>query len=201
MSDRSFLAILLTATGLMLVVLIWTAIALTGGPRSAHEPEIESISNVQLEDIVHRLDDLAMRVGAPATGGAAGLSRSPAQPAPGEVLVVFVDEPLPPPATDSTWDRAPVTVVPLQRQDQAMPMLETVTVPEVRVRALTNGRQIAWRVDWDDPVADYHLDTDLFCDAVALQFPLKANANYKMGDRDFPVQIIQWKAIWQKDID
>ena len=34
-----------------------------------------------------------------------------------------------------------------------------------------------------------------------MQFPLIANANYKMGDRDFPVQIIQWKAIWQKDID
>ena len=82
-----------------------------------------------------------------------------------------------------------------------MPMLEAVDIDHVDVQAITNGRQIAWKMSWPDASANYHLDTDLFCDSVAIQFPLIANASYKMGDRDFPVQIIQWKAIWQKDID
>jgi hypothetical protein len=104
-------------------------------------------------------------------------------------------------ATASEWADAPATTVPLQVQDQTMPVLDELTVSEVSVKALTNGRKIAWHVSWEDPTADYHLDPELFCDAVAVQFPLQPNAAYTMGAIDFAVQIMQWKAIWQKDID
>jgi hypothetical protein len=163
---------------------------------------MEPVPGAQLEALSQKIDMLAQRIEA---GGAAvapgGLGRAKAVPAPGEILVARIDQELTTDPSAPVWVQAPYTTVPLQRQDQTMPMLDVVSVDAVDVQALTNGRQIAWKISWKDERADYFLDTDVFCDAVAIQFPLVANASYKMGDRDFPVSTIYWKAIWQKDID
>jgi hypothetical protein len=201
MSDKSFVAILLTGSALVIIALVWMAVGLTDAPRSAHAPEVEPASNVQWSELSERLDRLSAQLESGGFAAGAGAARMPAEPAPGEILAVRVDQELPLDPTAPVWDRAPVTTVPLQRQDQTMPMLDEVAVDRVDVQTITNGRAIGWKVSWSDETSDYHLDTDRFCDAVALQFPLVANANFKMGDRDFPVQILQWKAIWQKDID
>ncbi|MHC4107400.1 MAG: ethylbenzene dehydrogenase-related protein [Planctomycetota bacterium] len=203
MSDRFFVGFLLSGFVLAVLGLVWMAVDFTDGPRSAHGDEVETVSTVKFAELAERIDRLSERLesGGVGPGSGAAARRTPAEPAAGEILVVWVDQELPLDATASVWNRAPATTVALQRQDQTMPMLDVVRVDTIDVRALTNGRRIAWNVSWSDPTADYHLDTDLFCDAVAIQFPLKANATYKMGDRGFPVQIIQWKAIWQKDID
>jgi hypothetical protein len=107
-----------------------------------------------------------------------------------------LDDPLAP-----GWDQAPVTAVPLAVQDQTMPVLESLAVPAVRVSGLTDGRQIAWRLSWDDAAADTNVDTARFCDAAAVQLPLDAGAAYTMGVAGSRVQIIYWKALWQKDVD
>jgi hypothetical protein len=203
MADRSFVAILLFGSAIVLITLVWTAIEFTDGPRSAAHPEGGS-AGVELAALTKRIDRLSNQIeaggaGGGMTGGTA--ARTPAEPAAGEILAVWVDQELPMNPAAPVWSQAPSSTVALQRQDQAMPMLDEVAVDSIEVRALTNGRQIGWKLSWRDAQADYHLDTDLFCDAVAIQFPLIANANYMMGDRDLPVQIIQWKAIWQKDID
>lgn len=99
------------------------------------------------------------------------------------------------------WDQAPPVDVPVQPQQVTMPMLDSPSITSVRVQALTDGQWIAWRLQWDDATADMNVDADLFCDAVAIQFPLVRNASPFMGARDMQVQIIHWKALWQKDVD
>ena len=99
------------------------------------------------------------------------------------------------------WSAAPALDVPLQKQTIAMPMLETLTVESVRIQGLTDGDKIAWRLSWLDDTVDANVDTGRFSDAVALQFPMVRNAKFSMGERGQRVQILHWKALWQKDVD
>jgi hypothetical protein len=46
-----------------------------------------------------------------------------------------------------------------------------------------------------------NVDTGRFSDAVAIMFPLDPNSPFTMGFDNLRVQILHWKAIWQKDID
>jgi hypothetical protein len=204
MSDRTYVTMLIGAGAVIVVGLVWGVFAFTAPPReSAHAPAPPG-TDVQLARLTERVELIAERLGA-GDGAAAPMrpaGHTPAAPAPGEILVVWTESELP--ILDPTsrfWNDAPVTTVPLQPQQQAMPMLDAGTVPSVDVQAMTDGQRIAWRLTWPDASADWHLDTDRFCDAVAIQLPLKENAAYTMGDRGFPVQVVQWKAIWQKDID
>lgn len=101
----------------------------------------------------------------------------------------------------AVWDDTPAAELKLQKQTIAMPMLEQTTVDNVRVQALTDGRLIAWRLEWKDPTHDANVDSGRFSDAVALQFPLEPLAPHTMGDHRHPVSILHWKALWQKDVD
>lgn len=203
MSDRAYVTWLLFGCVFALIALIWVVGNFAEAPRAAHEPEVGTVSSQQLIDLseqVSQLSDQMSRIGGGTIAGGAG-ARAPLDLPGGQIPVDWtdtlpVDDPLAP-----EWNDAQVVTVTLERQDQTMPMMATLAVPSIDVRALTDGRRVAWHLSWADSQADYHLDTDRFCDAVALQFPLEPNAAYTMGAEDFPVQIIQWKAIWQKDID
>lgn len=104
-------------------------------------------------------------------------------------------------ATSPRWDAAPTLEVRLQRQTIAMPMLAEATVETARLQGLTDGERIALRVTWLDPTVDANVDTGRFTDAVALQFPLERNAAFSMGSWRRPVEILHWKALWQRDVD
>jgi hypothetical protein len=192
-----FVAVLLGVCGFVL--------SISGGARHAHRTDVALATSehlAKLSESVADLRDAIGQTGVSGAGGAATGPRAPLQVDPGEIPVTWTDEPLP--TSDAfavVWNRTPPVNVVVQPQKETMPMLDNPTIAGVDVQALTNGRQIAWRVSWSDREPDYFLDTDRFCDAVALQFPLVANATYKMGDHDFPVYTVQWKAIWQKDID
>jgi hypothetical protein len=80
-------------------------------------------------------------------------------------------------------------------------MLETSTVPSIRVEILRDDRRIAWRLSWVAPTPASLVETAHFSDAVALQFPMADGAPFTMGGKGLPVRLIQWRAIWQKDID
>jgi hypothetical protein len=101
----------------------------------------------------------------------------------------------------SLWDTAPQSDVQLHAQQLAMPQLKSPSISSVLVRALSDGENIAWRLQWDDPQPDMNVDADRFCDSAAIQLPLTENAPFMMGAQDLRVQIVQWKALWQKDID
>ena len=99
------------------------------------------------------------------------------------------------------WDEVGDVIVPLLPQNMASPSLDVPVVAESRVRALTDGRLISWRIQWADASADQSVDTGRFADAAAIQFPLTPNAPFTMGFLGMKVQILHWKAVWQKDID
>ncbi len=102
---------------------------------------------------------------------------------------------------DERWSAAQRQEIPLQPQTVTAPMLEVATIETVSLQGLTDGQSIVWRLSWKDATNDGNVDSGRFTDAVALQFPMVRNANFTMGDRGQLVQILHWKALWQKDID
>ncbi|MCW8141728.1 MAG: hypothetical protein KIT58_22715 [Planctomycetota bacterium] len=99
------------------------------------------------------------------------------------------------------WRDAPYVEVPLMAQQMAMPRLDAPSIDKLRVQGLCDGRQIAWRIGWDDATPDGNVDVSRFSDAVAIAFPLDPGAPPMMGSKERRVQILYWKALWQKDID
>ena len=201
MKDRTYVTLLLFGCVCILIALVWVVGEVTDAPRSAYQSSMDPVSSQQLLELSDQVSQLTERISQGGAVAGVPIERGPFELPEGQIPVNFtdvlpIDDPMAP-----EWDEAKEVTVILQRQDQTMPIMETLAVPSISVKAMTDGRRIAWHLSWDDLQADYHLDTDRFCDAVAIQFPLKANAAYTMGAIDFPVQIIQWKAIWQKDID
>jgi len=137
-----------------------------------------------------------------AVGASAGVRRadSPPAAAPGVLRARKVAQLPDLDPTAGAWEGVPATEVALLPQTIAMPTLDTAT-GRVIVQSMTDGKEIAWRLIWADPAADMNVDADRFTDAVAMQFPLTPNAAFTMGVRGMKVQIVHWKAIWQKDID
>jgi len=86
-------------------------------------------------------------------------------------------------------------------QNITAPALYETSVSEARIQAVSDGQSIAWRISWRDPSPDVLTDTDVFPDAVALEFPTKPGSNVMMGLGGGKVQILQWKALWQHDVD
>jgi DMSO reductase family type II enzyme heme b subunit len=133
----------------------------------------------------------------------ASLSRQPAGPVPvegGTVVSKFTKGGLAAldPASPA-WERAPATDVLLR------PLwLKEGYVDRVRVRSLHNGKEIAFLLEWDDPVMNAAVQrTEDFRDAAAVQFPITSvqlhgagqpEPPYLMGDAQGPVNIWQWKA-------
>ncbi len=112
----------------------------------------------------------------------------------------------PVPADDpwsGVWDGAPAREVPLSVQNLVPPFGGGV-VDGVVVRALFDDERIYLSLEWSDPAAEAEVNaTEAFSDAAALQFPAIPGSTppYTMGSEDEPVNIWQWKAVWQHDID
>lgn len=120
----------------------------------------------------------------------------------GDLIALEIGQPIPgDDPFNALWEQAPPVDVPVQPQRITTPMLDSPSITSVRVQALSDGEWIAWRLQWNDANADMNVEPDKFCDAVAVQFPLVRNASPYMGAKDMQVQIIHWKALWQKDID
>lgn len=103
----------------------------------------------------------------------------------------------------AVWAQAPAVTVTLGPQ-QIVPPFGGGAVKELQARALHNGRQIAFLLEWADATKDMEsAQTDRFSDAVALQFPYQRDAQPSpfMGDVQNAVNIWQWQASWQRDID
>lgn len=99
----------------------------------------------------------------------------------------------------SAWSRAPQMRVPLISLWNRGPS----QLPELKVRSLTDGKTLAFLLEWDDVTRDVStVRPEDFRDSVALQFFAgPGNAPIAMGDRDSEVTIWQWKADWQQQVD
>ncbi|HUF47846.1 MAG TPA: ethylbenzene dehydrogenase-related protein [Vicinamibacterales bacterium] len=105
---------------------------------------------------------------------------------------------------DPAWAGAPVHTASLLLQDLVEPRLMTPSTAAVRVRAITDGTRVAFRLDWDDLTADDRPTAGHFVDACAIQVPIESAADLpapQMGELEKSVEITYWRASWQAMVD
>ncbi|HEY3364839.1 MAG TPA: ethylbenzene dehydrogenase-related protein [Symbiobacteriaceae bacterium] len=117
-----------------------------------------------------------------------GMSKPVATPT---IIVRRVPE-LPTEPLAAAWRRVSAVVLPLAA-------VSTPNAParQVSVQALTDGKQMAIRLEWQDTTRDVlTLRPQDFGDQAAMMLSAQL-ANACMGQVDVPVNIWQWKADWQ----
>ncbi len=105
---------------------------------------------------------------------------------------------------DNAWSTAPEYAAKLLMQDLVEPRLMKASMSEVLVRSLTNGSEIAFRLQWADPTVDDLPGPGRFIDSCAVQIPSVTDPNLpdpQMGQPGKPVQITFWRADWQASVD
>jgi hypothetical protein len=121
-------------------------------------------------------------------------------PAPTREVVALQVETLPIDPADTSWQSAPEHLAPLLPQDLVEPRLMKPSTPDVRVRALANGSEIAFRLEWTDAIVNDLPGAARFLDACAVQVPQKADVNApdpQMGQQGKGVEIAYWRSDWQ----
>ncbi|MBL8218981.1 MAG: hypothetical protein JNL62_07120 [Bryobacterales bacterium] len=120
-----------------------------------------------------------------------------------EVVAVPVQKP-PVTPTDAAWNNAPEHAAKLLLQDLVEPRLMKPSTAEVRVRALQNGSEIAFRMEWNDASQNDLPGPAKFLDGCAVQIPQTIEANPpdpQMGSAGHPVQVTFWRADWQASVN
>jgi len=105
---------------------------------------------------------------------------------------------------DPAWQSAPLFPATLILQDMVEPRLMEKSTPEVRVRAIANDKQIAFRLEWADGTRDDARGVARFSDACAVQLPARVERDVpapQMGEPGRPVEITYWSAAWQAALD
>ncbi len=103
-----------------------------------------------------------------------------------------------------SWQRAVAVRVPMLPQTVALPHHPQPAVKELTVRALHNGGWIAFLIEWKDPTLSDRVVLDNFGDQVAVQLPVDTRAappSPMMGNPGGRVNIMQWRAAFQRDLD
>ena len=105
----------------------------------------------------------------------------------------------------AVWKSAKELTVPMLPQAVTTPTNPNAAVKALRVRAAHNGQWLALRIEWQDATKDDLLYPDRFGDQVAVQFPLRnrdgALPSPMMGHKGTRVNILQWRAPFQRDVD
>lgn len=102
----------------------------------------------------------------------------------------------------TAWEKVPPMTLPLSGQVITRPVWPEPTARALTVRALHNGKDIAFLLEWQDNTKNDRLTPGTFRDGVAIGLPLgDAPAFFCMGQLDHYINIWHWKADWQSDID
>ena len=103
------------------------------------------------------------------------------------------------------WKAAPAVAVSTQPQTIANPQNPSPAIGELSVRAAHNGQWLAYLIEWADPTKSDRIVVDQFGDQVAVEMPVKFApaqlARPMMGAPGERVNIMQWRAAFQHDID
>ena len=103
------------------------------------------------------------------------------------------------------WDTVPAFRVQMLPQTVTTPANPKPAVNTLTVRAAHNGGWIAVRVEWEDPTPSQRIVIDQFGDQVAVEFPVAykpdALPSPMMGNPGGRVDIWQWRAAFQRDLD
>jgi DMSO reductase family type II enzyme heme b subunit len=117
------------------------------------------------------------------------------------LLAKRVDGPLPLSPDDAAWKTAPANYYPLAGQVIEEPRLFNPMVVGIEVQAMHNGKDIAFRVVWDDRTESKPGESDgteTYADAMALQFPSQYSGEmerpyFLMGDSARPTDLWYWR--------
>ena len=102
------------------------------------------------------------------------------------------------------WKNARPVRVTLLPQTVALPHHPDPAITQLSVRAVHNSGWIAFLIEWKDPNRSDRVILDNFGDQVAIQLPVDikgATPSPMMGNPGGRVNIMQWRAAFQKDID
>ncbi|WP_173046192.1 ethylbenzene dehydrogenase-related protein [Nitrospira sp. KM1] len=114
----------------------------------------------------------------------------------------LVDGSLPSAPDDAAWIKVTPMTLPLSGQIITRPVWPEPTARALTVRALHDGTDIAFLLEWQDNTKNDRLTPGTFRDGVAIGLPLgDAPAFFCMGQLDHYINIWHWKADWQSDID
>jgi len=114
----------------------------------------------------------------------------------------LIEGELPSAPEDAAWTKVPAMTLPLSGQVITRPVWPEPTARALAVRALHNGKEIAFLLEWQDNTKNDRLTPGTFRDGVAIGLPLgDAPAFFCMGQLDHYINIWHWKADWQSDID
>jgi len=133
------------------------------------------------------------------------LSSCGKRPAPAATEVIALERgALPSGPSDAAWNDAPTFAATLILQDMVEPRLMTASTPQVRVQAITDGSEIAFRLAWSDSTHDDLPGAARFADACAVQLPSARGPDLpapQMGESGRRVEITYWSAFWQAAVD
>jgi DMSO reductase family type II enzyme heme b subunit len=145
---------------------------------------------------------LAALVIAANAAGCARKAEEAAAPA-GGISARYMSGGLGDPDLDSAlWQQASEARVPLLAQDLTDPKLAKPTLAEIRVKALCDDENLAFRIEWEDSTQDAIDSGNEFSDAVAIQLPPSAGGGVPdptMGQVGQPVNIHLWKASYDRE--
>jgi hypothetical protein len=119
-------------------------------------------------------------------------------------VVAIAAERLPADPTDSVWNTAPEHLAKLVPQDLVEPRLMQPSTAEVKVRAVANGSEVAFRLEWNDENKSDAPGPGKMVDACAVQIPEKIEKDLtdpQMGRDGKSVQVTYWRADWQAKVD
>lgn len=111
---------------------------------------------------------------------------------------------LPADPNDAAWNSTTEHAAKLLPQDLVEPRLLTPTTAEVKVRALTDGSRVAFRLEWDDATNSNAPGPSKMVDACAIQIPERIEKDLpepQMGQDGKRVFVTYWRADWQATID
>ncbi|SLM46278.1 putative Nitrate oxidoreductase, gamma subunit [Nitrospira japonica] len=109
---------------------------------------------------------------------------------------------LPSTPEDAAWAKISPMTLPLSGQIITRPVWPEPTARALTVRAVHNGTDLAFLLEWQDNTKNDRLTPGTFRDGVAIGLPLgDAPAFFCMGQLDHYINIWHWKADWQSDID
>jgi hypothetical protein len=105
----------------------------------------------------------------------------------------------------AVWRAAPEVKVAMMPQTMTVPTKPDAAVKQIKVRAAHNGQWLAIRLEWSDPTKGDRIVTDQFGDQVAVEFPIDSKPDAlpspMMGNPGGRVNILQWRAAFQRDME
>lgn len=125
-------------------------------------------------------------------------------PAPVTEVVAIRSAAVPAAPGDPAWNAVPEHLEKMVPQDLVEPRLLTASTAEVHVRAITNGTNVAFRLQWTDETKSDAPGPAQMVDACAVQIPQKYDPQPpapQMGEPGKPVDVVYWRADWQATVD